>query len=271
LSNITVPQTATLSGTVSATRIGFTNGNNLALGISTDTTTGIQMGITTVGSHRRILFYTWSNPVLTCINRAQSSLGFVGINNSNPQVNLDVIGSVNVSNTMTIPYIQSTAGDVNNLSYTFSGNPVGMFSPGAGQLALATSGTYSIFIDSSGYVGIGTTTTTNFAYSLNVNGAVYATDNVYLASDQRKKSNLKVIDSALQKLTSLTGYTYNLISSSNRQAGLIAQEVETVLPEVVSEDNDGFKSVAYGNITALIVNAIKELAQEVTDLKARLT
>jgi hypothetical protein len=104
-----------------------------------------------------------------------------------------------------------------------------------------------------------------------VNGAVYATDNVYLASDQRKKSNLKVIDSALQKLTSLTGYTYNLISSSNRQAGLIAQEVETVLPEVVSEDNDGFKSVAYGNITALIVNAIKELAQEVTDLKARLT
>jgi hypothetical protein len=52
-----------------------------------------------------------------------------------------------------------------------------------------------------------------------------------------------------------------------RKAGFIAQEVEKVLPEVVSENDEGIKSVAYGNITALIVEAIKELKDEVNDLK----
>lgn len=228
------------------------------------------MNVTTVGANRRILFYTWSNPVLTCINRTQNVPGFVGINNSNPQANLDVNGSANVTGVLTIPYIQSTAGDVNNLSYTFAGNPVGMFSPGAGQLAFATGGAYSVFIDSTGYVGIGTTTTTSFTYPLNVQGAIYASDNVFVASDQRKKSNLKAIDNALEKVQRLTGYTYDLLSNCSRQAGLIAQEVETVLPEAVSVDHDGYKSVAYGNMAALFVNAIKEVAEDVAFLKSEI-
>jgi hypothetical protein len=254
LSNLTVP------------RINLTNGNNIAIGISTDSTTGIQMGIS--GSDRQIKFYTWSNPILSCINRAQNTSGFVGINNSNPLTNLDVTGTVNVSGVLTVPYIQSTAGNINNPSYAFNGNTAGMFSPGSNQLALATQGAYAVFVDSNGYVGIGTTTTTNFTYRLNVNGGIFAEDNVYLASDQRKKSNLVRIDNALAKLQNITGYTYTLHSNCDRQAGLIAQEVETVLPEVVSTDKDGYKAIAYGNTAALLVNALKELADEVKTLKA---
>ena len=52
-----------------------------------------------------------------------------------------------------------------------------------------------------------------------------------------------------------------------RKVGFIAQELEKILPEVVSEGDDGIKSVAYGNITALIVEAIKELNAEIKELK----
>ena len=52
-----------------------------------------------------------------------------------------------------------------------------------------------------------------------------------------------------------------------RQAGVIAQEVEAVLPEVVFQDPTGTKSVAYGNLVALLIEAVKELKAEVDSLK----
>jgi hypothetical protein len=54
-----------------------------------------------------------------------------------------------------------------------------------------------------------------------------------------------------------------------RQAGVVAQEVEKVLPEVVSGE-EGNKAVAYGNMVSLLIEAIKELKQEVDDLKSQL-
>jgi hypothetical protein len=125
-------------------------------------------------------------------------------------------------------------------------------------------------VDPNGYVGIGTTTSSSFTYPLNVNGIIYASDNMFIASDKRKKENLVVIDSALEKLNKINGYTYNILSNITRHAGVLAQEVELVLPEVVSTDQDGYKSVAYGNLIALLINALKEVAQEVKDMKKAL-
>lgn len=87
-------------------------------------------------------------------------------------------------------------------------------------------------------------------------------------SDIRKKSELKEIESCLDKLGTLTAYTYNLDGdNSGRRAGLIAQEVERSLPEAVRENGDGFLSIDYNGIVALLLGAVKELREEVEELK----
>jgi hypothetical protein len=68
----------------------------------------------------------------------------------------------------------------------------------------------------------------------------------------------------------LTGYTYTRIDTEVRQAGLLAQDLQLVLPEVVQESEGGHLSVAYGNLASLFVEAIKELTTRVEALEARL-
>ncbi len=84
-------------------------------------------------------------------------------------------------------------------------------------------------------------------------------------SDIRLKSNIKKIDNALDKIKQISGYTYDM--NNKRSTGVIAQEVEKVLPEVVQDREDGYKTVAYGNMIGLLVEAIKELKQEIEVLK----
>jgi hypothetical protein len=130
----------------------------------------------------------------------------------------------------------------------------------------------NVFIDGdSNYVGIGTS---NPAYSLHVIGTVYATGNITANSDSRIKTDLEVVSDAMNKLTSLTGYTYrrvDLPSDTPRFAGLLAQEVKSILPEVVQEDNNGIMGIAYGNMASLFVEAIKELNNKVVALTQRVT
>jgi hypothetical protein len=88
-----------------------------------------------------------------------------------------------------------------------------------------------------------------------------------------KASNKIVINNALTKLCQLQGITYENIGSigtPKRQTGLIAQEVMTILPEAVIENNEGYYSIAYGNLTGLIVEAIKELKRDITTIKTAL-
>lgn len=86
-------------------------------------------------------------------------------------------------------------------------------------------------------------------------------------SDRRYKQNISPIVSALEKVSKLQGvtFTWNRKDYPSRffcegpQIGLIAQDVETVIPEVVLTDNEGFKSVAYDKLTAVLVEAVKEM------------
>lgn len=103
--------------------------------------------------------------------------------------------------------------------------------------------------------------------TLNTSGATF-TGNVTAYSDVTLKDNITNIDNALDKVNSIRGVTYDRIDQDNaRHAGVIAQEVEAVLPEVVHTDDDGIKSVAYGNMVGLLIEAIKELKQEIEELK----
>jgi trimeric autotransporter adhesin len=91
------------------------------------------------------------------------------------------------------------------------------------------------------------------------------------SSDARFKDDVILIPNALEKTCQIRGVTYirNDIEVKTRHAGVIAQEVEKVLPEVIGTDADGYKVVAYGNMIGLLVEAIKELKAEVDALKGK--
>lgn len=100
------------------------------------------------------------------------------------------------------------------------------------------------------------------------NGNVTATGNVTAFSDITLKKDIEAISNALDKVTQIRGVTYERTDEEGlRQAGVIAQEVEEVLPEVVTTNEKGIKSVAYGNMVGLLIEAIKDLKGEVETLK----
>ena len=84
-------------------------------------------------------------------------------------------------------------------------------------------------------------------------------DDITAFSDRRLKTEIKPIESALEKVKKLSGYTY--IKDGRRSTGVIAQELLEVLPEAVHGSEENFYSVAYGNIIGLLIEAIKELSQ----------
>ena len=102
-----------------------------------------------------------------------------------------------------------------------------------------------------------------------VTGAITATGDITAFSDIKLKGDIKVITNALDKVSKIRGITYtrNDVEDKTRKAGVIAQEVEKVLPEVVTTTEDGTKKVAYGNIVGLLIESIKELKAEIETLK----
>jgi hypothetical protein len=105
---------------------------------------------------------------------------------------------------------------------------------------------------------------------LYVYGAITASDNITAYSDISIKKNIEVIPNALDKVSQIRGVTFERLDFENdkRYAGVIAQEVEAVLPEVVQEDAHGIKTVAYGNLVGLLIEAVKELKAEIEELKS---
>jgi hypothetical protein len=101
-------------------------------------------------------------------------------------------------------------------------------------------------------------------------GTFTATGDVVAYSDVRVKENIQDIDNALDKVTQLRGVKYNKIGSNEKSIGVIAQEIQKILPEVVREDQDGMLGVSYGNITAVLIEAIKEQQKQIDELKAQL-
>jgi hypothetical protein len=117
--------------------------------------------------------------------------------------------------------------------------------------------------------------TTSSSYSMYVTGGVYATGNVVAYSDARLKTNVTTVDSALDKVSKLRGVYYTRLPGKNpdvdtnrREIGVIAQEVNEVLPEVVTyaKDVDEY-GVQYGNFAGLFIEAFKELQAEVRALR----
>jgi hypothetical protein len=115
------------------------------------------------------------------------------------------------------------------------------------------------------------------------NTGVTVTGDLNSTSDIRYKKNIEAIDGALDKVKSLKGVTFEWDNDAfradentkkpnftRRATGVIAQDVEKVLPEAVCENEDGMKNVAYGNMVGLLIEAIKEQQTQIDELKAQL-
>jgi hypothetical protein len=106
-------------------------------------------------------------------------------------------------------------------------------------------------------------------------GLIRATNDVvaYYSSDKRLKENIKPIENALDKVSKLGGYEFDWNDKQDvyegHDIGVIAQEVEAVFPELVTDRDNGFKAVKYEKLVPALIEAIKELKAEVESLKSK--
>ena len=106
---------------------------------------------------------------------------------------------------------------------------------------------------------------------LDVNGSILCTG-IDTTSDIRLKTDILTLNNSLSNVLNLRGVEFKMINNINKKCiGLIAQETEKVIPEVVLTSSiDGYKSISYGNIVAVLIEAIKEQNKMIENLKIRI-
>ena len=164
-----------------------------------------------------------------------STTGNVGIGTTGPAARLDVVGFTGTSPVL--------------------------------RVSTAAVGGDSIVVSTTGNVGIGTTAPTRRLW---VNGDAGGTSSWYNDSDERLKKNITQIDNGLDKVMRLRGVYFEWKDTTNhpegRQVGLIAQEVEKVVPEVVDKKGE-YYSIATANLVPVLIEAIKEQQKEIEKLR----
>ena len=132
-----------------------------------------------------------------------------------------------------------------------------------------------------GYLQVGTTTTTT-----GTNGEIRATNEItaYFGSDIRLKENIQLIADPITLVNQIRGVRFDWTEDyiqgrggedgyfvRKHDIGVIAQEIESILPEIVADRDDGFKAVKYEKIVPLLIEAIKELHKEIEILKKKIS
>lgn len=135
------------------------------------------------------------------------------------------------------------------------------YTAGTGMSLVGT--TFNCTVDSPSEVGLGNLSNNGN----NVSGSFTATGNITAYSDERLKSDIERISGALAKVQAIRGVNFTVTATGDRSTGVIAQEVQAQVPEAVQIDDSGFLSVAYGNLVGLLIEAVKELSDEVQALK----
>ncbi len=233
-----------------------------------------------------------------------SGTNYIGIGTRDPQAKLHIeapgnnvvrfragttdptlyIHTRNADKAATITFTDNPAASVDQLAIvgtSMSGNYNLDFYSMSGEIAFRTggtdynTGTERMVIAHDGDVGIGTTDPGS--YRLYVAGSAYSTGG-WSGSDARWKTNVKPLRNSLQKLMLLQGVQYewnldkyrNMGFTQGTQIGLIAQDVEPVIPELVYTGEDGYKSISYEKMTVILIEALKEQQRTIARLEKKI-
>ena len=186
----------------------------------------------------------------------QPGTGNIGIGTSSPSSLLEINGEARVSGAWNALSFADRANSALKMAVYLSGGNLTFDDYGVGSRMVINRAT--------GNVGIGTTAP---ATKLDVAGPVRA-QAYYYTSDRRLKTAVESLD-GLALVRKLRGVRFEWAASRERDLGFIAQEVEPAVPELVLTDAQGTKSVKYGNVTAILVEAVKAQDRQLEDLRRR--
>jgi hypothetical protein len=219
--------------------------------------------------------------------------GRVGIGTTSPAFQLDITGSGNATtdfrapifydsdntayytdpaSTSRLKVVNTQFGGAGTPPYSFTSDTnTGMYCITTDTLGFATAGAERMRITAGGAMGLGVTPT-------DTAGRFEASNDIvaYSSSDKNWKKNIKNINSPLEKISQINGVEFDWIEdepihgNKGHDVGVIAQEIEQILPEAVQTRQSGMKAVQYDKIIPLLIEAIKELQKEVRELKNKI-
>lgn len=266
--NLSVP--LTVNGVINSTSSGvFNTGTDSQVSFSSGSEPGIEIGRTGSSTTKTpfIDFHSSNNSP----DYDSRIVGGGGSSGSSGQGTLTFIanggvgftGKITSANTPTpMDATSNTAIEIRNNGGTGNGNTAGVLFTCTGQYST------KLVLRADGFFGLGGVSASTWRWHVNTTtGDMTAAGNITANSDRRLKENIVPINDALETIHKLQGVKFNKIGQERTDIGFIAQDVEEVLAEVVSEGPDGYKTLAYSNMVALLVEGIKDLSKQVEDLK----
>ena len=224
-----------------------------------------------------------------------TALGFTPYNSTNPSGYITSGGSITGSSGSCTGNAATATkwatgrtialtGDVSGTSAAFDGSAALSFATSLANSGV-TAGTYSkVIVDAKGRVTSGAPLASadvtgalgytpankageSFTGSISVSGTITASGDITAYSDASLKTDVETISGALDLVMRMRGVRYNRKDTRLAGIGVIAQELQRLVPEVVFENDDGLASVAYGNLVGVLIEAVKELAGRVEHLE----
>lgn len=242
--NLTITGTLTLSALTASTA--------LALNASKQV-----VSVTNTGSGNNVLA---TDPTLTLTNA--TNLPIVGGTTGTLSVARGGTGATDAGTARSNLSVPSTTGS--GASGTWAINISGNAATATSATSATTATTASNANALGGVSAAGYALLSGATFSGNINAPAF-----FYTSDLRVKNNIQDITDALAKVNAMRGVTFDWVNGMGNAVGLIAQEVQQVVPQAVSNQGDGLMNVAYGNLVAVLIEAIKELSAKVDALEAK--
>ena len=251
--------------TWTTTEIGITKANIDALGINASSLSNsfTVQGVAYNGSAPQTVTFTGSTGIdvtgTTITNTAPDQTVSIAqgtgitvtgaypnftVTNSLPDQTVTLTGAGGLTVSGTYPNFTLTQASAAAISVVGGGNGMSVSSPAPNTYQPAMTGNYT--------------------------GTFTASGDIVAFSDIALKSDINPITAALEKVGQIGGYTYLKAGDDQKRTGVLAQEIQKVLPEAVHTNEDGVLGVAYGNLTGLLIEAVKELNSKVKDLESKL-